>query len=511
MKPLRQMLDVGERPARVKPIGVVDIGSNSVRLVVYETLQRATTPLFNEKVLCGLGRSVASEGRLDDEAFERALMALTRFRILTDILNVKTLRAVATAAVREAANGYDFICQAEKICGAPIEVLSGAQEARLAAEGIMMGFVDPDGLAGDLGGGSLELIDIHSQASEEAVTLPLGGLRLIDKTNGKPDAAKDIVDKALGSVDWLEKGKDRTFYAVGGTWRAIAKLYMAATDYPLHVTQGYSISADEAISFSQGLRKPKKFQSMPGLEKISKARREVLPYGAVVFERLLARIQPSEVVFSVFGVREGILRELLPSAERERDPLITFCEELARLRSRSEEHGHELFAWMHSLFERESLKESEEERRLRYAACLISDTAWRAHPDYREEQSLSMVAYSAMSGIGHPGRMFLALSIYYRHTGSGSDHEDHLSVKLQNAIGERACRRARLIGAAVRAGHMLSAGMPKVISRTKLVLQGKLLILTLPADMASLDGERLRRRFTTLARLLGADFAVRIG
>ena len=504
------MLDIRDGSAQVKPIGVVDIGSNSVRLVVYENLQRATTPLFNEKVLCGLGRSVASKGRLDDEALERALMALTRFRILSDILKVQTLRAVATAAVREASNGTEFIEQAEKICGVPIEVLSGKQEARLAAEGIMMGFVDPDGLAGDLGGGSLELIDIQSENMGHAVTLPLGGLKLIDLTKGKPEAAQKFIDKEFDRVDWLDRGKDRTFYAVGGTWRAIAKLYMAATDYPLHVTQGYAISTQEAIAFAQQLRKPKKLQSIPGLEKISKARREVIPYGAVVFEQLLTRIKPSEVVFSVFGVREGILHELMSEAERKRDPLITFCEELARLRSRSTEHGHELFAWTNPIFEREGLRETEEERRLRYGACLISDTAWRAHPDYREEQSLSMVAYSAMSGIGHPGRMFLALSIYYRNAGSGTDEQEHLSVKLENLVGKKACKRARIIGSAVRAGHMLSAGMPKIISQTKLTLQGKLLILSLPSDLASLDGERLRRRFTTLARLLGAEFAVRI-
>ena len=510
MIPLRQMLDVRDRPAGAKPIGVVDIGSNSVRLVVYETLQRATTPLFNEKVLCGLGRSVASMGRLDDEAFERALMALTRFRILSDLLNVKTLRAVATAAVREASNGSEFIKHAQKICGTKIDVLSGEQEARLAAEGIMMGFVNPNGLAGDLGGGSLELIDVRSDDMAHAVTLPLGGLKLIDLTKGKPEAAKEFVDKGLDEVDWLDRGKGRTFYAVGGTWRAIAKLYMAATDYPLHVTQGFSIPPEEVIEFTQVLRKPKKFQSMPGLENISKARREVVPYGAVVFERLLARIEPSEVVFSVFGVREGILHEMLPQSERNRDPLISFCEELARLRSRSDEHGHELFAWMHPIFDRKELKESPEERRLRYAACLVSDTAWRAHPDYREEQSLSTVAYSAMSGIGHPGRMFLALSIYYRHAGSGTDQEDHLSVRLQKVLGSRACERARIIGAAVRAGHMLSAGMPKVISRTKLSLRGKVLMISIPSDLASLDGERLRRRFTTLAKLLDAEFAVRI-
>ena len=173
----------------MEPIGVIDIGSNSVRLVVYEGAVRAPTPLFNEKVLCGLGRSVATTGSLGSEAVERALAALARFNVIARILSVKNLRAIATAAVRDAQNGREFIERGEKACWRAIEILSGEKEARLAAQGIMMGFVDADGIAGDLGGGSLELIDIVQDRLKEAATAPLGGLRLID-THRQQDRAR---------------------------------------------------------------------------------------------------------------------------------------------------------------------------------------------------------------------------------------------------------------------------------------------------------------------------------
>ena len=149
--------NAGERGrfAELEPIGVIDIGSNSVRLVVYEGAVRSPTPLFNEKVLCGLGRSVATTGRLGAESIERALTALARFRAIARVLGVKNLRAIATAAVREAGDGREFIARGERAAGVAIQTLSGEREAELAAAGIEMGFRNPLGVAGDLGGGSL--------------------------------------------------------------------------------------------------------------------------------------------------------------------------------------------------------------------------------------------------------------------------------------------------------------------------------------------------------------------
>jgi exopolyphosphatase/guanosine-5'-triphosphate,3'-diphosphate pyrophosphatase len=494
----------------LEPLGVIDIGSNSVRLVIYEGAVRSPTPLFNEKVLCGLGRAVATTGRLGRESVELALAALRRFHAIANVLQVKNLRAIATAAVREAEDGAEFIARGEEACGTRIEVLSGEKEARLAAQGILMGFAEADGIAGDLGGGSLELIDLARRRLADATTLPLGGLRLIDTTGDRIDKAAALVDDHLTGARWLGKGKGRTFYAVGGTWRALAKLHMEQTNYPLRVMHGYSLPPRDAIAFCEQIRKVRKFNGMPGIEGVAKQRREVLPYGALVLERLLKRFEPSSVVFSVFGIREGLLYGLLPEYERTKDPLISFCEDYARLRSRSFEHARELCAWTDALFVGDALAETPEERRQRHAACLISDIGWRAHPDYRGEQSLNVIAHAALGGIDHQGRIFLALSIYYRHAGGG-DGGDQLSERLREAAGKRLLRRARIVGAAVRVAHMLSVGTAGVIDMTPLECRGDKLVLTLPPAYADLDGERLRRRLDSLARLVDREAVIAFG
>ncbi|MCC7253396.1 MAG: Ppx/GppA family phosphatase [Hyphomicrobium sp.] len=498
------------KATELEPLGVIDIGSNSVRLVVYEGAVRAALPIFNEKVLAGLGKAVASTGHLGEESVERALEALRRFRAIARILKVKNLRVLATAAVREAEDGRGFIQRAEKVVGTRIEVLSGAKEAQLAAYGIRMGFMGADGLAGDLGGGSLELIDIYKDRLNDAATLPLGGLRLIDQTGNKIDRALPVVDDAVAQVNWLTNGRGRPFYAVGGTWRALAKLHMEQTNYPLRVMHGYVIPTREAIEFCQFVRRAKKISALPGMDDVARARRDVVPYGALVLERVLEALAPSEVVFSVFGIREGLLFSLMPPHEQAKDPLLCFCEDYARQRSRSVVHARELCTWTDALFDGNGPKETDEERRLRYAACLLSDIGWRAHPDYRGEQSLNVVAHAGLSGIDHPGRIFLALAVYYRHAGADDGKGDDFSARLKLVVSKRAQKRARIIGAAIRAAHMLSIGMPGVIDETRLSYEGTKLVLSIPRAYVALDGERLRRRFGMLAELLAREAEIRL-
>lgn len=511
MTSLERLFGERRRFQELEPLGVIDIGSNSVRLVVYEGAVRAPTPLFNEKVLCGLGRSIATTGSLGEESVARAIAALTRFRAIARILEVKNLRAIATAAVRDATDGPDFIARAEKVCGTKIEILSGAKEARLVAQGIMMGFLDADGIAGDLGGGSLELVELAKDKLQEAVTLPVGGLRLIDASGGKLDKVQPLVDTAMASVPWLSDGKGRPFYAVGGSWRALAHMHMEQVGYPLRVTHGYTIPAAEAIAFCETVRKAKKLSALPGMAELARARREVLPYGTIVLERLLKTVEPSEVVFSIFGIREGLLFSLLPAHERRKDPLLSFCAEYASLRSRSVEHAWELCKWTDALFEPPGPKETREERRLRYAACLTSDIGWRSHPDYRGEQSLNLLAHAALAGIDHAGRVFLALAIYYRHAGAGQSRGEALSERLKAIVSKKVQKRARIVGAAVRVAHMLSIGVAGVIDETPLSYDGDKLILTIPKAYAGMDGERLRRRFDALAQLLDRRAEIRIG
>ncbi len=509
MRPLYHLLGARSRASELEPFGVIDIGSNSVRLVVYEGAVRSLTPLFNEKALCGLGRSVATTGRLDPDAVECALAALTRFRAIARVLGVKNVRAIATAAARDAANGADFIARASIACGARIDVLRGEKEAELAAQGVRMGFARADGVAGDLGGGSLELIDISEERLADATTLPVGGLRLIDASARAMDKALAIVDAELDRAAWLGQGRGRPFYAIGGTWRSIARLHMAENDYPLRVIDGYAISAPEAAAFCEAVRRAKKTAALPGIDGVAKARRETLPYGALVLERLLRRVEPSRVIFSIFGIREGLVYSLLPAHERRKDPLLVFCEEYARQRSRSPAHARELCDWTDAIFSGAGPEEAEGERRLRHAACLVSDTGWQAHPDYRGEQSFNALAYSALGGTDHAGRIFLALAIFFRHAGPSETNGETPPDGLVSTVTKRAVKRARIVGAAIRVAHMLSVGQAGVIGETPLTHDKDMLVLTLPKPYAALDGERLRARLAMLADLLGKRSEIR--
>jgi len=486
---------------RGPPVAVIDIGSNSVRLVVYEGLTRSPTPLFNEKTLCGLGREVQSTGLLAKDAVDNALAALRRFRALCDLMRVERVWAIATAACRDASNGPTFIAEAKRICRTRIDVLSGKREAELTALGIISGVHRPDGIVGDLGGGSLELVDVHGTRIKPGVTLPLGGLALQDISAKSIKKAEKVVRKALGGVRGLPFGAGRTFYAIGGTWRSLARLHMWQTGYPLHVTHGYVLPANEVFEFSRLVHRVDP-ETLSRIEVVSDARRPLLAYGALVLEHLVRIAKPREVVVSALGVREGLLYSLLPGKERKKDALLTAAGELNQLRSRSPVHGEELVAWTDRFMATSGLDESADEKRLRHAACLLADIGWRAHPDYRGEQSLNIIAHAAFVGIDHASRAFLALAVFFRHVGL---IDDELSPRLRELATTRMLDRARILGAAMRVGYLISAAMPGVLPRTPMQVEHGRLVLRLSGEHATLAGERLFNRLKQLARLIGRE------
>lgn len=493
-------------PQRASPIAVIDIGSNSLRLVVYEGAVRSPAPLFNEKLLCGLGRKLSVTGRLNERAMERALAALRRYYKIAAQMGVKTCISVATEAVRRAENGQEFIERAEKFARGTIRIISGEEEAVLAASGIAAGFVNPEGLAGDLGGGSLELIELKGSRVLEETSLPLGSLNLMDVAGANMNKAATHIDAVLRDVTWIERGRGKPFYAIGGTWRSVARLHMIETAYPLSVVQHFTMTPRQidclyaAVSGRSGAK-------CASLEKISTDRREMLPYGLLVLKRLVDRMQPSRVIFSAFGVREGLIYQMLTPQEQSRDPLIAACEEMASRRARSLRYGEELFHWMDGLFEVPGLTEVPQEKRLRHAACLLNDVGWRGHPDYRGEKVLGLIAQSSFVGIDHPERAFLALTVYYNHETSLSGD---FSPALRELIGRKWNRLAKVIAMATRSASKLSACMPGIISETSLGYQDGKLVLRLPGKLEALDGESLRRRFKVLAQLLNCEPEIRI-
>ena len=490
-----------------RPLSIIDIGSNSIRLVIYEGIARSPTVLFNEKMLAGLGRGIVSTGKLDPEAVQRAVEEFRRFRALSDQAGSEQLYVIATAAAREAENGMDFIHRAEQILGTEIRVLSGREEAYYSALGVISGFHPANGIAGDLGGGSLELVDVDGMTIGEGITLPLGGLRLQDLSKGSLATAQKFVREQLTRAKLLAGGQGRVFYAVGGTWRNLARLHMNAVNYPLAVMHHYELGIDASANFLRQVGRGD-MDKIKGIDRVSKSRRTLLPYGAIVLQEIIAAMKPSKIVVSALGVREGFLYSLLSPDEQRSDPLISASEELALLRARSVTHAHELADWTGSTFAAFGIDETEDEVRYRRAACLLADIGWRAHPEYRGKQSLNIIAHASFIGVDHPGRAFIALANLYRHEGV---FDDSAAADLKTLVPPRFADRARVLGATLRVVYLLSASMPGIIPRLRWERRDNgALALVIPASHRGLAGERPAGRIAQLARITGLNLELTV-
>lgn len=482
----------------VETVAVIDIGSNSVRLVVYEGLVRAPTQLYNEKALCGLGSGLATTGTLLDESIEKAVKALGRFRVLIDQMRVTDLFVLATAAVRDASNGPDFIKTVSEICRVNVHVLSGAEEARYAAMGVLSGFHTPDGLVGDLGGGSLEFTYVQDGDAEEGKTTPLGSLRLREHADGCLKTAAKIAADEIEKAELMPLYGDRPLYAVGGTWRAFATLHMEQTGYPLRVLHHYEISRSDVLELAKEIRRSG-IDDMPGIDAVSSARRALLPYGTVALEAVCKAVMPSKIIMSALGLREGFLYQQLSDQQRRMDPLISSASELALLRARSPAHALELVDWTDRLFATLQIEETEDQKRWRMAGCLLADIGWRAHPSYRGEQSLNIIANGAFSGVNHMGRAYLALSVFFRHSGY---EEEQPGPNLKSLADERTYELAKLLGASLRLAYRLSASMPGILPRTGFARKGDTLEFLVPHDLEGLLSSRVESRLKTIAKLM---------
>ena len=489
-----------------RPVAIIDIGSNSVRLVCYDDLDRAPIPAFNEKSLCGLGNGVVSTGKLPKGGVEKALTALKRFRLLPAMMGIDDVRGIATAAARDAANGPEFVAAArEALGGIEISLLSGEREAKLSALGVMSGIHRPDGVVGDMGGGSLELIDVKDGTVGKGISVPLGGLALMDASGGSPKAAIKIVRDALAKCGNLDALQGRSFYAVGGTWRSLAKLHMGQRNYPLMVMHAYAIPAREAADLA-GLIERVDTSSFLAIESVNAARRPLLAYGAVVLDELIRRAKPKEVVISTYGVREGLLYEALAADRKEDDPLLVATAKANRLLSRAPRYAADLVGWTQEFMRSAGLAESEAERRLREAACYLSEVNWRAHPDYRGVQSFNLVSSAILPGVDHAGRSFLSLAATLRYVGL----DEEVALQIRSMMPPAMIDRAQIVGAMLRVASVLAAGMPDVLPRAAMTATKGKVTVALPPDLADLATERLASRVKGLAKLLGRDPAVAV-
>ncbi|MDT7950639.1 MAG: Ppx/GppA family phosphatase [Acetobacteraceae bacterium] len=475
---------------------VVDLGSNSVRLVVYEGRGRNPVPIFNEKAVLKLGKGLQTTGRLNEAGVTQALKVMVRYHVIARAMQAAPFEVLATAAVRDASNGPAFVAALqEKMPGATIRVLSGKEEAELSAAGLHCGIAGADGVLADIGGGSLELVQLDPDGVRNAVTLRLGVIRLADRSEGNLERARDLADADLGDVPWLGQGTDRSLYLVGGAWRALARMHMQHVKYPLSIVHCYTIGQDAARELTLLATAPGKLAGAP------RRRADDLPYAGVVLRRLLRATGAKQVVFSAYGIREGWFMQAVPPTVRAEDPLMTAVQDDAQRLSRDITLPPALIDWTALLFPFETATA----RRLRQAACWMSDTGSHDHPEYRAEFNFQRSLY-APGPFDHPTRAFLALVLATRYE---AEPDASYLTTARSLLDPASIARAELLGCALRLAYTLSAGTPDLLTGAAVRLEPGRVVLRLDGP-GVFAGEGVQRRLDRLANRLGLTAAVEV-
>ena len=480
---------------RFGPVGIIDIGSNSVRFVAYAGAARVPSGLFNEKITAELGRKLTVDGRLDEEAMTLTLEALARFRQLGKEMGLRKLHTVATAAVRDASNGAAFLKRVAAL-GLKPRLLSGTEEAELSGLGVISAIPRAHGIVADLGGGSLELVGVARGGAGEGRSLPLGVFR-VDPNIERAEAERVIRVGVEGSR-LVQAGRSHGLYLVGGSFRALAMLDMKLLGHPLPIVHQHRIERDRLGELAEIARR-ESVASLKARTGLSTNRIASLPVATTLLDALIGIIDPARVVVSSFGLREGMLYRDLDEETRAEDPLLAAALEVGDRLGRFGDHGAALDAWIDPLFP----DEPAEWQRLRLAACLLGDIAWNAHPDFRAERAVDLAIHGNWVGIDAHGRAMLGRALCIAFGGDGGFNKQLLAL-LKPGEDERASAWGR----AIRLAQRLSGGTEALLRKSSLQLRDRRVVLTLQPRYRQLASGPVERRLQQLAKGLGRSPAI---
>lgn len=493
----------GKPHGGTREVAVIDIGSNSVRLVVYRLDGRAMIPILNEKVMAGLGRAMPETGALSPVGVENALRVLKRFDTIVECIDLDRVDVVATAAVRDSTDGAEFADRVRRETGLKLRILSGEEEARLSALGVLAGAPEANGVVGDLGGSSLELISITPKGPERGESFALGPFALMERADFNAARVEAAVDAALSKTKVLKR-QGGAFYAVGGAWRALGRIDIALKRHPLHVLQHYEMPRAEVLRVTEFVRK----QSRKSLEKLEEAaarRADSLPYAAIVLERVLSLGGFDRVVLSSYGLREGVLFEQMDAEAHAQHPLIATAEAFGAQVERSRAFCRALATWIRPAFKNQpAYFSAERDALLRDGAARLADVGGPLHPDQRAELIFDLVLRAPLAGVSHRERAFLAASVHHRYTKTPPDHAEAFQVLLSE--DER--RAASAVGAALRLGADISGRTEEVLSLFRLSWERGVLTLSAPQGQRHVVNETAGKRLEALGAAIGAPVRI---
>jgi exopolyphosphatase/guanosine-5'-triphosphate,3'-diphosphate pyrophosphatase len=477
-------------------VGVIDVGSNSVRLVVFDGAARSPAYFYNEKIMCALGAGLSQTGHLNPEGRKRALSAIRRFAALAEGMGIPGLTAVATAAVREASDGADFREEVLRETGIKIWIINGKEEARLSAQGVLLGWPGSYGLVCDIGGSSMELADLADGRVGQRLTSALGPLKLREIKGGRK-AVKAYVRETMAQLhDEMGNETGMRLFLVGGSWRAIARVDMERRSYPLTVLHEYRMSSRQISKTAEYIRKSD-LEDLRGRCNISESRMSLVPLASIVLKELMRTFKPKDVAISSYGIREGMLYEQMPRELRERDPLVEACRFVEAKDARLPGFGRVLYDFVKPLFPRANWQR----KRIIKAACLLHDVSWRAHPDYRAEVTFDNATRANLGGLKHYERVLLGLALMNRYTNKTTNSRFE---PLFAMLDEAQIKEAEILGKAMRLGAMLWVKNDEVPGTLRWKPKSRELTLQLNEHARPLFGEVAESRFAGLVSAMDA-------
>lgn len=494
---------LSSKKERESSLAIIDLGSNSLRLVIYDALVRGRTILYEEKVSCGLGKNVNHTKLLETEIIDQALLILQRFIGICHNFSVSTVQILATAATRIAENGQEFVSLIREKVAENVRILSGEEEAHYAALGVISSFCKPQGMVADLGGGSLEIIAIDANQPTKGISYPLGGLILKDAAQNNLLKAKKIVRSCLEEDYSFLQALGEDFYAIGGTWRNLARLHMQYENYPPSVLHGYAVDAMRMSQFLEELiidfgTTGKKLD----LSNVAKKRRSLLPYGAIVLLELISKLEPKRIIFSGAGIRDGYFFSCLDEAEKRKDGFLCSIEKHAAKFNKFPDYIYSLLQWVDKSFKNLHIEETEEEIKCRKAVCLLANIGWNYDALYRAKQVAQQIIYTDFSGaVSHSDRIYIAYSLFLANGGANLMRKrmPHFSERF---LSKQSKKRARLLAEFIQLAENFSAFSEKKLPLLRWKRTKKSVQLFIP------KGEKLNAAFEENLQKISRNLSV---
>ncbi len=493
---------------KLRRIGILDIGSNSVRFVIYELFGAAFTPIYNEKVLAGLGRDLRQTGALNPEGCEQALAAIKRFCLIAKGQGIPRIIVGATAALREAEDAKAFIQTVREETDVDISPVSGEDEARLTAQGLIAAMPDAAGIAADLGGASLELTAVNNRKIEPGHTFALGPFKVIGPTLSNPEnfnveKLSDRITQALRPED-MNFAKGQSLYLIGGAWRNLMKIYQDRISYPLRMLQAYTLPAEPVQNHA-------KWAYGPGLAEvlnwkaINTRRAETLPYGALLLDILITRLKPKQIIVSTAGLREGLIYDSLSEDLKRRNALFDGCRDLARGNLHSQNFAEPLFEFLQDAAQSfPSCFAPKNETRLRRAACYLAGIGKGLNVDYQASLVFNNVFYAPLVDLTHKERAYLSLILYSSFTQKQSTPN---AAAIETLLSKSDQNAARCFGAAMRLGVVACGRSSQLLQAYKLRIDDRNhLLLEIDKMHKDLITRRVELRLRKLAGLLDMEY-----